>query len=169
MKDLIHLHSKRWESIGEPGAFRAGRVRKFHEDLIDVLLPQGSLIVFRVKQGERPDEERTIGCLFNLAENGHVMNYKSGFALLSDNKLKPGLITHVSCMEECRQRGFTEYDFLEGDARYKMQLSNTEKNTLIWASAQRGQRVWAVELARDLYHDPRVKRVADLIKRGKEA
>ncbi|MFL5666834.1 MAG: GNAT family N-acetyltransferase [Ktedonobacteraceae bacterium] len=165
LKDLIDLHSKRWESIGESGAFRADRVRKYHEDLIDALFPKGSLIVFRVKQGAKQDEERTIGCLFNFVENGHVMNYKSGFALFSDdNRLKPGLVTHVLCMEECRQRGLIEYDFLEGDERYKMQLSNTEKNTLIWASAQRSRRAWAVELARDLYHDPRFKRVENLIK-----
>jgi hypothetical protein len=165
LKDLIDLHSKRWERIGESGAFRADRVRKYHEDLIDVLLPKGSLIVFRVKQGEKQDVEKTIGCLFNFVENGHVMNYTSGFALFpDDNRLKPGLVTHVLCMEECRKRGFIEYDFLEGNERYKMQLSNSEKNALIWSSAQRGRRAWAIELARDLYHDPRFKRVENLIK-----
>src|SRR5262249_3925928 len=59
LRELIHLHQKRWEAVGEPGALQSDRVRRYHEDLIDALSlwPQGSVIVFRVKQGET-----TIGC-----------------------------------------------------------------------------------------------------------
>ena len=165
LRELIHLHQKRWERDGVPGAFQSDRVRRYHEDLIDALSlwPQGSLIVFRVKQGEA-----TIGCLFSFVEGGHVMSYKSGFPLFEDNRLKPGLVTHAVCMEECKRRGLLEeekyrqcgfpeeecrkrsllkYDFLAGEALYKEQLSNTE-STLIWATAQRGPRMWLIDKAR---------------------
>ncbi len=165
LRELIHLHQKRWERVGEPGAFQSDRVRRYHEDLIDALSlwPQGSLIVFRLKQGET-----TIGCLFDFVENGHVMSFKSGFPLFDDNRLKPGLVAHVVSMAECKRRGLLEeekyrqcglseeecrkrsllkYDFLAGEARYKEQLSNTE-STLIWATAQRGPRMWVIDKAR---------------------
>ncbi len=143
--ELIHLHQKRWKCVGEPGAFQSDRVKRYHEDLIDSLSlwPQGSLIVFRIVHGET-----TIGCLFNFVdEGGHVMSYKSGFPLFDDNRLKPGLVTHVVCMEECKRRGLLTYDFLTGETLYKQQLSNTEHD-LTWTTARRGPRMWLIEKAR---------------------
>lgn len=156
LRELIDLHQKRWLAVGKPGAFRCERVIRYHESLIDAfgLWPQGSLIVFRIKQGET-----TIGCLFHLVdEGGHVQFYKIGLPLFEDNKLKPGLVTHALCMEECqrrsllldeacRNRRLLQYDFLAGDVLYKEQLSNTEGN-LIWATAQRGPQMWFIEKAR---------------------
>jgi len=165
LRELIHLHQKRWEAVGEPGALQSGRVRQYHEDLIDALSlwPQGSLIIFRVKQGEI-----TVGCLFNFVEDEHVMFYKSGLPLLEDNRLKPGLVTHVLCMEECKRRGLLEeekcrqcalseeacrkrrllqYDFLVGEGLYKEQLSNSE-SVLTWAIARRGPKLWLIDKAR---------------------
>jgi len=166
LRELIHLHQKRWKCIGEPGAFQTDRVRRHHEDLLDALSlwPQGSLIVFRVKQGET-----TIGCLFNFVEDGRVMFYKSGLPLFEDNRLKPGLVTHALCIEECRRRGLLEeekcrqsglseeeesgkrrllkYDFLAGEGLYKEQLSNTG-NVLTWATVRQGPQMWLIDKAR---------------------
>jgi CelD/BcsL family acetyltransferase involved in cellulose biosynthesis len=164
LRELIHLHQIRWERVGLPGAFISDRVRRYHEDLIDALSlwPQGSLIVFRLKQGET-----TIGCLFIFVEGRHVMSYKSGLSLFDDNRLKSGLVTHALCMEECKRRGLLEeerlgqggfpeecmkrgllkYDFLTGERLYKEQLSNT-KSDLIWITAPRGPRMWLIDKAR---------------------
>jgi CelD/BcsL family acetyltransferase involved in cellulose biosynthesis len=170
LRELIELHQQRWQRVNAPGAFQTERVKCYHEDLIDALSlwPQGSLIVFRLKHGET-----TIGCLFNFIDkDGHVLTYKSGFPLFEDNRLKPGLVTHVVCMQECkrrgllveerhRQRGLSEevcskphllknYDFLAGEDLYKEQLSNTESN-LTWATAGRGLRSWLVDKAQPLF------------------
>ena len=169
LRELITLHQKRWEGVGKPGSFQSEHVRRYYEDLIDALSlwPQGSLIVFRLKQGET-----TIGCLFNVVDaGGHVMFYKSGFPLFEDNRLKPGLVAHAVCMAECKRRGLLEeekcrqcglseeecrkrrlfkYDFLAGEALYKEQLSNTE-GILTWATAQRGLRIWLINKARPLF------------------
>ena len=166
LDELIQLHQKRWERVGEHGAFQSERVRRYHEGLIDALSlwPQGSLIIFRIVYGKM-----TIGCLFNFVdEGGHVMSYKSGFPLFDDNRLKPGLVTHVVCMEECkrrslievekyrqsgfpeeecRKRGLLTYDFLTGETLYKQQLSNTEHD-LTWITARRGPRMWLIDKAR---------------------
>jgi hypothetical protein len=95
------------------------------------------------------------------------MSYKSGLPLFDDNRLKPGLVTHALCMQECLRRGLLEevkrgqggfpeesrnrslfkYDFLKGERLYKEQLSNT-KCDLIWITAPRGPRTWLIEEAR---------------------
>lgn len=166
LRELIEIHEKRWQHVNMPGAFQTDRVKRYHEDLIDALSlwPQGSLIIFRIKQGET-----TIGCLFNFIDkNGHILFYKSGFPLFEDNRLKPGLVTHVVCMEECkrralleeekcRQRGLSEeecrkprlltYDFLAGENIYKEQLSNTA-SILTWATAGQGLRAWLIDKVR---------------------
>jgi CelD/BcsL family acetyltransferase involved in cellulose biosynthesis len=152
LRELIQLHQKRWNCAGIRGAFQSDRVRRYHEDLIDALSlwPQGSLIVFRVEQGET-----TIGCLFNFVdEGGHVMTYKSGLPLFEDNRLKPGLVAHAICIEECKRRGLLKYDFLAGEALYKEQLSNTQSD-LTWATAQRGPRMWLIDKARPLFQRTR--------------
>ncbi len=179
LRELIHLHQKRLEAVGEPGAFQSDRVRRYHEDLVDALSlwPQGSLIVFRLKQGET-----TIGCLFHFVEDGHVRFYKSGFPLFDDNRLKPGLVSHVICMTECKRRGLLEekkckqsdlseeecrkhrlvtYDFLVGEGLYKQQLSNTESD-LTWATARRGPLMWLIEQAR-----PPFRLTRELLKRAR--
>jgi Acetyltransferase (GNAT) domain len=166
LQELIPLHQKRWERVGQPGGFPTERIKRYYEALIDTvsLWPQGHLIVFRLKQGET-----TIGCLLHFVdEGGHVMYRKSGFPFFEDNRLKPGLITHVVCMEECKRRGLLEeekcrqrglseeecrkcrllkYDFLAGEAVYKEQLSNTESD-LIWALALRGPLIRVIDKAR---------------------
>jgi Acetyltransferase (GNAT) domain len=158
VRELIELHEKRWQRVNAPGAFQTERVKRYHEDLIDALSlwPQGSLIIFRLKHGET-----TIGCLFNfIDQDGHILSYKSGFPLFEDNRLKPGLVTHVICMQECQRRGFAEaecskarllkYDFLTGESLYKEQLSNTA-STLTWATAERGLGPWLIGKARPLF------------------
>jgi CelD/BcsL family acetyltransferase involved in cellulose biosynthesis len=169
LTELIELHQKRWQSIKMPGSFRTDRVKRYHEDLIDTLSlwPQGSLIVFRLKHGNT-----TIGCLFNFVdEDGHVLTNKSGIPLFEDNRLKPGFVTHVICMQECQRRSllekekhrqpslseeahslppFKKYDFLEGENIYKEQLSNTESH-LTWAKAGRGLRSWLLDKAQPLF------------------
>lgn len=166
LRELIDLHQKRWHHIDKPGAFPDERVIRYHEGLIDnlSLWPHGSLILFRLKYGET-----TLGCLMNFVDQGsHAMSYKSGLPLFDDNRLKPGLVTHTVFMEECHKRralsregmqadSITQYNFLVGESPYKDQLSNTEQR-LVWATAERGLRLWLIEKAR-----PSLRRAKDLI------
>ena len=144
LAELIELHTRKWENTQIPSSFQSDRVKWYHKGLIDAFFPK-SLIVFRVKFGEQ-----TIGCLFGFVEDSHVLGYKGGINFSPDmKKFTPGLITHVLCMEECRKRGYSEYDFLAGEASYKAQLSNTE-NFLIWATAERGLVMNAVDTTRKI-------------------
>ena len=147
LTELIELHTRKWENTSTPSSFQSDRVKRYHKELIDAFFPE-SLIVFRVKWGEQ-----TVGCLLSFVEEKHILGYKGGINLSPDmKKLTPGLVTHILCMEECRKRGYHEYDFLAGEASYKTQLANTE-NFLIWATAERGLTMNVIDATR------RIKRI----------
>lgn len=156
LKELIELNRKRWARLNQLGSFDQPYIISYYTALIDELKlwPQGSVIVFRVKAGET-----TLGCIFHYVENEHLMFTKSGIAQFEDAKLKPGLITHLACMEECKRRslaeiqrgkpGLSKYDFLsgEGSGQYKDSLSNKE-GYLLSATAERGVLLWLMGKAR---------------------
>jgi CelD/BcsL family acetyltransferase involved in cellulose biosynthesis len=156
LKELIELNKKRWARLNQAGSFDQPSIISYHLALIDELKlwPQGSVIVFRVKAGET-----TLGCIFHFVENEQLLFSKSGINQFEDAKLKPGLLTHLACMEECWRRSFAQkqlgkpgiarYDFLsgEGSGQYKDSLSNRE-GYLLSATAERGILLWLMGGAR---------------------
>jgi CelD/BcsL family acetyltransferase involved in cellulose biosynthesis len=136
LDELIDLHQRRWESAGEPGAFASPRFRGFHRDLVARLAPSGRAILFRVRAGER-----TVGCLYNLIERRRALFYQSGLNSFEDGRISPGFVAFASCMQACFERGLEEYDFLQGEARYKRELS-TMSRELVWATARRPSLRW---------------------------
>jgi CelD/BcsL family acetyltransferase involved in cellulose biosynthesis len=111
------LHQARWEPRGKPGAFAYPFYIRFHERLITEGLPDGVVELVRVSAGEVP-----IGYLYNFLYRGRVYYYFSGFRYESDNRLKPGLVSHTLCIERHLARGMEVYDFMAGDNRYKTSL-----------------------------------------------
>jgi CelD/BcsL family acetyltransferase involved in cellulose biosynthesis len=151
--ELVALHQARWRAAGEPGAFASARFRGFHGELIERLTAGGEAILFRVR-----GDAGTIACLYALVDRGRVLFYQGGVAQLADNKLRPGLVGHVLLMQACLERGLAEYDFLAGEARYKRELSTTER-PLTWATARRrGVRSAALGVARALRRRPTRRR-----------
>ncbi len=155
LKELIDLHQARWMRVkNQTGAFDKEHLKAYFAGMIDTLKlwPHGFLIVCRVKAGEK-----TLGCLYHYVEDGHILFTKGGIAQFDDAKMKPGLIAHVACMEECWKRGLAEeqhghmdllkYDFLAGDEPYKDSLTNTQ-DSLVWATAERGFLLWLMRKVR---------------------
>lgn len=123
--ELVSLHQVRWRRAGRPGAFSSSRFEAFHRQLITQLLSLGKVILFRVR-----NDDKTVGCLYSFVDNGMVMFYQSGFAEFENNKIKPGLTTHVLCMQHCSEHGFHTYNFLAGDQRYKSELATGTQELL---------------------------------------
>lgn len=120
--ELIVLHQNRWRRAGRQGAFSSHQFSAFHRSLIPKLLPEKRVILFRVRHGAQ-----TVGAVYCLVDQDSVLFYQSGFAQFEDNKIRPGLITHILCMEACLSRGFRTYNFLAGDQRYKRELSTSHE------------------------------------------
>jgi CelD/BcsL family acetyltransferase involved in cellulose biosynthesis len=136
LNELIALHQERWTSAGQTGAFASERFTAFHRELISRLLPKQAVVLFRARASSG-----TIGGLYGFVERGRLLFYQSGFRAFDDNKLRPGLVVHALCMQECLERGLCGYEFLAGDRRYKRELS-TSQNQVIWAAARRKGLKW---------------------------
>jgi len=135
-EELVRLHQARWQAAGQPGAFASPRRLGFARELIDRLLVGGAIQLFRVRSARE-----TIGCLYNLRDGDDMLFWQGGLAPASDNRCKPGYVTHAFCMQACADRDLDVYDLLCGDAPYKRALSTSERE-LVWARGmRRGTRV----------------------------
>lgn len=119
---LEALHQTSWQARGEAGAFANPVFRPFHERLITAGVPSGSVRMCRISAGGQ-----AIGYLYNLVHRNHVMNYQGGFAFEKDNRLKPGLLSHVLAIEDTLHRCEDRYDFMSTPAGHKPLLANAEK------------------------------------------
>ncbi|QDT79770.1 hypothetical protein Mal35_32370 [Gimesia maris] len=128
--DLVTLHQTRWQQEGQPGSYASERFTRFHEALIQKLIPTGQMGLFRVKI-----DDAVIGCVQVLIDRNRVLCYQGGSAEYQ-GKLSPGVITDYLCIEECFQRGFDAYDFLAGNSHHKQKMS-THHSYLTWAQIQR--------------------------------
>ena len=116
---LVGLHEAVWQAREQSGAF-SPEVRAFHDALI--ARPDAPVEILTARSGDA-----AIGALYNLVSTKTVHNYQSGFAGEADNRLKPGLLTHTLAMEHYRARGFSAYDMMAGESRYKRSLGEARK------------------------------------------
>lgn len=138
LEELIALHQARWTAAGQPGAFASARFTAFHRALVPRLLPEGRVVLFRVRAATG-----TVGCEYNFVERRRVLSYQSGLARYADPQIRPGFVADILCMQACYERGLEEYDFLAGDSVFKRQLSTTERE-LVWATWRRPALRWTL-------------------------
>lgn len=129
--ELTQLSNARWRSKSVTGSFSSPAVLDFHRRLLARLWPLGGIDLLRVRAGDE-----ALGYLYNFTDRGKVYFFQSGFAYAADAKLKPGLLTHFLAIDHYAGRGFREYDFLAGDARYKRSLAKQHRD-LFWTVVYR--------------------------------
>ncbi len=118
------LHRAAWKARGKRCAFDNPAFGPLHRDLIG---SAGNAVrLCRVSAGGQ-----LIGVLYNLVHQGRVLNYQSGFAYEPDNRLKPGLVSHVLAIEDAIDRGEHCYDFMAYAAGHKDRLSNARQR-MVW-------------------------------------
>lgn len=137
--ELVALHTAQWRAKGNPGAFADPWFDRFHRTLITDRFAHGEIQLMRVRNTAGP-----IGCLYNLARDGRVLQYQSGMNTFENDRLKPGFVCHAAAIEHAATSGLALYDFLGGDARYKKSLS-TDHTWLIWARVQRRRLRFLIE------------------------
>ncbi len=111
------LHQQRWTAKGYPGAFAYPFYIDFHRRLIRAAFPEARVELVRVTAAGVP-----IGYLYNFLYRKRVYYYFSGFRFETDNRLKPGLVCHMLCIERHLANGLDLYDFMGGEQRYKTEL-----------------------------------------------
>ena len=128
---LAVLHQERWVAAGQPGAFALPIFEEFHQRVLARGFAAGEADVLRITAGA--DE---IGYLYNFYCDNEVYAYQNGFQFTDDQRLKPGLVSHLLAFGHYRRAGATRYRFLAGDSRYKRSLS-TGSYDLHWLVLER--------------------------------
>lgn len=113
------LHQERWVAAGEPGAFAFPVFGEFHQRVLELGFPTGMADVLRITAGTRE-----IGYLYNFFYRNEAYAYQNGFVFSDDQRLKPGLVSHLLAFDYYRRAGAHCYRFLAGDSRYKRSLSS---------------------------------------------
>lgn len=114
-QNLQDLHGAVWQARGEKGVFANPDLVAFHEYL-QREAPQNTQLV-TLYAGST-----LVGSLYNFVHEQEVMNYQSGFVYEQDNRLKPGLLTHVLAAQHYLDAGYACYNMLAGETRYKKSL-----------------------------------------------
>ncbi len=128
---MADLHQQRWVAAGQPGAFALPIFAEFHQRVLTRGFATGVADVLRITAGA--DE---IGYLYNFYCDNEVYAYQNGFQYAADQRLKPGLVSHLLAFAYYRRAGATRYRFLAGDSRYKRSLS-TGSYDLHWLVLER--------------------------------
>ncbi|NHK27501.1 GNAT family N-acetyltransferase [Parvularcula flava] len=140
---LEALHAATWEARGGAGVFANQQLTEFHAALRQNY--PDSVALTELRAGDQ-----TLGVLYNFLHEGRVMNYQSGFQYEEDNRLKPGLLTHVMVAQHYLDQGYEIYDMLVGDVRYKQSLGEMGERMSLVEAVRPGWRQSAVSLARSV-------------------
>jgi CelD/BcsL family acetyltransferase involved in cellulose biosynthesis len=146
-EEMKKLHTKRWNRQGEEGVFFDSCWVSMHQGLIDKGVNTGEIIllkIFTVKPGTEVHTQ-TLGYLYGHIYRNKVYMQQTGFMISSDNRVRPGYVSHLYAMNYCAKMGLVEYDFLpSGKKSYKKFFCSSE-NHLFWVSWQKRRFVFAVE------------------------
>ena len=122
LSDLIRLHSQRWRSVGERGTFAAPRFIDFHRAIAAQMVPNGQVFIARLCEGAR-----VVAVIYGFITGAKFEFYQSGVDTGPAAQLKrPGILAHLLSMRYLSARGIANYDFLAGEAPYKLSLSTSQ-------------------------------------------
>jgi len=125
-EEMVVLHQNEWNSRGRAGAFSNEYLLQFHKDLIASRFELGEIQILKVFTSSM-----VIGVLYNFIYNGRVYFYQSGLNYLPGNIYRPGMVAHYYAILHNTRAGLKYYDFLAGDAAYKISLS-TDTQPVYW-------------------------------------
>lgn len=115
---LQTLHGTRWADAGGHGVFVSSKFATFHRRLMHELLERNALQLGWLSADDRP-----LAIVYNFLWKGRAHSYQSGRAVDLPNSIRVGILSHLFAMQDAIARGMTEYDFLAGRQRYKLELS----------------------------------------------
>jgi hypothetical protein len=120
LASLVLFHQASWRARGRLGAFANPAFLRFHQELLARALPRGEADLLCVTAGQE-----VLGYLYNFVFRGCASSYQSGFNYTAAGPhQKPGMTSHYMAIAMYRRLGLSSYDFLAGDDRYKLSLSN---------------------------------------------
>lgn len=112
-----HMHSLRW---GEQSGFQEAFFTQFHLKLAHQGVVSNQVLLQEIKVGEY-----TLGLLYHFCLGKSTYFYLGALNYALDgNHLKPGLVAHYLLIEQALEQQKLYYDFMGGDAQYKVMMTN---------------------------------------------
>lgn len=112
---LIKLHQARRHHLGRPGAFDSAAFRRFHQTVLERLIPANKAQIIWLQWQGQP-----IAAEYLLLSDGVVRAYQCGmnpeFA-----KISPGFLANIVTIRQAISERYSTFDFLRGDEPYKSQ------------------------------------------------
>lgn len=128
---LEQLHAGRWQVAGQQGAFASERFAAFHEAVMPRLLEAGALELIWLEARNEP-----IAACYNMVWRNKVQHYQAGRRMDIPSHLRPGAAIQARAIRRSIELGRSEYDFLGGATRYKLDFSLASR-ALVTLSATR--------------------------------
>ena len=134
------VHTARWLADGKQGSFANPNWVAFHRGVIGSGFDKGQILMLRVRCGEM-----LLGYLYGHLYRNRVYMHQTGFALMDDNNLRPGYVSHFKAMALCAADGRVSYDFLpDREGSYKKFF--VEKGPCVsWLLLQRPRLIFRLE------------------------
>jgi CelD/BcsL family acetyltransferase involved in cellulose biosynthesis len=143
---LLDLHSERWNAAGRAGVFANARFKRFHDDVMPRLWAgeDGAKLelLWLVVRGE------PIAVSYNIVFGNKVYFYQSGRRMDVPKSVRPGIAMHALSIQRSIEAGRREYDFLEGQSRYKRDLALGHRPLVTLRAVAPHLRARTVEAAR---------------------
>jgi len=118
MREMKQFSIMRMRAIGQTSSFEHEAFCRFHEEYFTRVYPSGRVLLQRFMVGDS-----VVGYHYNLLSDGRLYFYQCGYNYGQFKKFKPGIYCHYLNIVWAAARGFSVYDFMPGEARYKRELS----------------------------------------------
>jgi CelD/BcsL family acetyltransferase involved in cellulose biosynthesis len=145
---LRDLHAERWEAAGRAGVFSGDRFTRFHDEVMRKTLAGEDGISLEL--GWLEARGKPIAATYNLVYANRVYFYQGGRSVHVPLKLRPGIAMHALSIRRSIEARRSEYDFLGGTSRYKMDLALATRPLVTLRAVAPGLRARAVEVARNI-------------------
>ncbi|MCH8537177.1 MAG: GNAT family N-acetyltransferase [Alkalimonas sp.] len=116
-QEIAPLHRARWEHTPEGSGFNNAQFLAFHQYLVANYWQPGFVDLIALMVGDK-----RLALFYNFQHQNVVYFYLAGIHFETDNQIKPGLLGHALMIQQYIDQGADYYDFMGGDAHYKMRL-----------------------------------------------
>lgn len=110
LSKVAHFHIDKWKLTETPSGFLNPEFTRFHQHF----LSQQQGLVFSLHQ-----DDQLIGAVYVLKAGRKLGFYLGCYDPRIPPRAQLGLWAHAQILRWAEQHGFTEYDFMAGEARYK--------------------------------------------------
>lgn len=112
-EQMLHLHRKRWQAVGEAGAF-APRHAQFHRELADKMVPRGDAILARLSHDGKP-----LALVYGYRTGEKLHCYQQGVDNTAGPLRSPGTTIWLMLMRRLHSEGVVLFDHQKGMTTFK--------------------------------------------------